>query len=417
MKPEDLYRIVFDYGTPSFVFDEIEVRERAKAIKSLLNDGNTGREINLCFSIKANPFLIPALVDVVDCFEVCSPGELEICKSLKVPGEMIIYSGVNKGFEDVCEAIKYGAKILTAESVGQYSEIRSAVRVLKCNVNVILRLNSKSQFGMSLEDIESIFDDRIENAESEVTKRITITGLHYFAGTQRTKLKRQREELAELKEVFNRLEEKYSLDLPWFEYGPGFAFPYFEGEDDSDTLLPAKELAGDIQALASDRDVTVEMGRFLASSCGYYITSIVDMKTADDHNWIIVDGGINHVNYLGSMMGLKIPKIEYIREERPEDYYADPGECEKMSGNYTICGSLCTTADVLVRDLYLEDPACGETLVFSNIGAYSVTEGIYLFLGRDMPKIIMYNGHARLARDTVNTWKLNMDNIGTPEDK
>ena len=62
------------------------------------------------------------------------------------------------------------------------------------------------------------------------------------------------------------------------------------------------------------------------------------------------------------------------------------------------CRALITTLDDL--------------LVFSDIGAYSVTEGIYLFLGRDMPKIIMYNnGQTRLVRNTVNTWKINM-----PED-
>lgn len=30
-------------------------------------------------------------------------------------------------------------------------------------------------------------------------------------------------------------------------------------------------------------------------------------------------------------------------------------------------------------------------IIFYNIGAYSVTEGIYLFLSRKMPKIIAYS--------------------------
>ncbi len=384
-------KIASEYGTPSFVFDEDEVTSRVEEIRRILN-------VNICYSIKANPFLIGALIPVVDSFEVCSPGELEICKKTKVPPEMIIYSGVHKEPEDTTEAIMYGAAILTAESPRQYEIICEAAKRCNRDVNVILRLNSRSQFGMSIDDIEAILKSREEN------KNVSITGLHYFAGTQRTKLKRQREELEMLKDLTARLEKEYGADLSWLEYGPGFAYPYFEGEDDHDTLSPARELAADIQNVAKDRNVTVEMGRFIASSCGYYLTRICDMKKADDHNWCIIDGGINHVNYLGSMMGLKIPGIEHIPETNK-----DENDHEKECESITLCGSLCTTADVLVRDLKLMSPEVGDLLVFSNIGAYSVTEGIYLFLGRDMPKIIMYNkGQTRLVRDTVNTWKINM---------
>ena len=49
--------------------------------------------------------------------EVCSPGELKICKAYGIPGSRIIYSGVNKEIEDVTEAIEYGVDIATAESI------------------------------------------------------------------------------------------------------------------------------------------------------------------------------------------------------------------------------------------------------------------------------------------------------------
>lgn len=47
--------------------------------------------------------------------------------------------------------------------------------------------------------------------------------------------------------------------------------------------------------------------------------------------------------------------------------------------------------------------------MFHNIGAYSVTEGIYLFLSRRMPKIWLYSEAegACLQRDGLETWKVN----------
>lgn len=57
-----------------------------------------------------------------------------------------------------------------------------------------------------------------------------------------------------------------------------------------------------------------------------------------------------------------------------------------------------------VYDRIFEGLAVGDELAFCNCGAYSVTEGIYLFLSRDMPRIyLVEGGKTRLVRDTVRT--------------
>ena len=391
-----LFKISQDFGTECFVFDADEVRKRAKEIKALLNEGLAKeRAINLCFSIKANPFLIPVLMDSVDYFEVCSPGELSICMAERVAPDKIIYSGVHKDEWDVEEAVKYGAKIITAESILHYEIIKKVCGRLKKSANVILRLSAGSQFGMSKEDIEYILEDAVKEGKSYVN----LEGVHYFAGTQREKLKHQRRELEMLKEFMLELRNKYKMPLKWLEYGPGLPFNYFEGEIREDTLMPLKELLGDIKACTDENDITIEMGRFLASSCGYYLTRIYDIKRSFDNNWCILGGGINHVNYLGQMMGLKVPVIKFLSEDG-----ADAAE----EFSYTLCGSLCTTSDVLVREIKHKELKVGDILCFTNIGAYSVTEGINLFLSRTMPKIIIFNsGKAEPVRDRIESWKLN----------
>ncbi len=382
------------YGTPLFVFDAFEVRNRAEEIKQIMNRELSERKIGLVYSIKANPFLIPVLLPVVDHFEVCSPGELSICIHEKVPGEKIIYSGVHKEKEDITEAVRYGASILTAESYRHYQLIRKAASKQDSPVRMILRLCAKSQFGMSIRDIERILKENQGNRQPE------IIGLHYFVGTQRLKTKRQIEELEMLAEELQRLRRSYDLPLPFLEYGPGLGFPYFEGDDFSDTLRPLKEISESLAKTAAQCTLSVEMGRFLASSCGYYLTRVSDVKSSFDKNWCILDGGIHHVNYLGQIMGMKVPVIRELSEKRREG--------EKVS--VTLCGSLCTTNDILVREYMTKSPDIGDLLAFCNIGAYSVTEGMSLFLSRDMPKIVTDdNGRDSLIRDTVSSWKLNTE--------
>lgn len=383
-------RIIEEFPTPVFVFDEDELAGRVAKIRDILGD------ISFCYSIKANPFLIPTLIPHVDYFEVCSPGELAICEKLCVPPEKIIYSGVHKDAEDVKEAVTYGVAILTAESLRHYDLIREASERAAKVCSVLLRLNSKSQFGMSPEDIESILKDPSPAAE--------IVGLHYFAGTGRKKISKHKEELEMLNDMINLLRDRYDAKLPMLEYGPGLPFPYFTDEDFSDTLKPLKDLKSYLESISDNCTLSVEMGRFLASSCGYYLTSICDLKRASGIDWCIVDGGINHVNYLGQMMGMKTPVIKHYSGNKLID--------DTKGSDLCICGSLCSTNDVLVRALPLCDPKVGDVLVFENIGAYSVTEAMGLFLSRTLPCIVMQkDGIPRLVRDRKESWMINIQDI------
>ena len=97
-------------NTPAFVFDTAALKKRVAQIKEIV-----GETVSLCYSMKANPFFVPAMITCVDKLEVCSPGELTICKKLGVDASRIIYSGVNKEIPDIKEAYEYGVGTFTAE--------------------------------------------------------------------------------------------------------------------------------------------------------------------------------------------------------------------------------------------------------------------------------------------------------------
>ena len=144
--------------------------------------------------------------------------------------------------------------------------------------------------------------------------------------------------------------------------------------------------------------VTLEMGRFLAAECGTYLTSVADQKRNEGENYLILDGGIHHVNYYGQMMAMKRPEMEFLPRK-------EGGSPETM---WNLCGSLCTVSDVLVKEVPLPGPEIGDRIAFRKIGAYSVTEGIYLFLSRDLPKVLFFSEKEGpvLARDSLptNVW-------------
>lgn len=388
MDKTQLLAVAQQYGTPSFIFDTVMLENRMREIKAIV-----GENVHLCYSIKANPFLLPAMAKLTEKLEVCSPGEMEICMDTKVAPQTVLVSGVNKTLSDILEAVDYGVRDFTAESPLHVKLLEEAASLRSVTLSVLLRLTAGTQFGMDESDLRAAVENRA------ATPHLDLVGIHYFAGTQRKKLAEQRKEIDAICALCDTLKADYGFEVQKLEYGPGLYYPYFAHEDDSDTLAPVRELAPDLKALSERFHLTVEMGRFFVSECGYYLTAVADAKTNKGSRYAILDGGMHHVNYLGSNMGMRVPHILHF--PGPDHI---PGENEDVM----LCGSLCTTADVLVRKANLPPLAVGDLLAFTRIGAYSVTEGPALFLSRNMPRILLHTAEGDvLVRDTLHTSKLN----------
>lgn len=381
--------------TPYYVFDTDEFAKRAAMIRAAL-DCKGGRRIPLCFSIKANPFLLHRLPEGLDHVEVCSPGELEICIALGVKPESIIYSGVMKEKCDIERAVSYGAGILTCESI-RHAALISEV-MLECiqegaheaefaetKAHVILRLTSGNQFGMSLDDIEYII------SHPDEFNGIAVMGIHYYSGTQKS-LRKINKDLEKIKSALTMLKDKYSFEPQLVEYGPGLCVEYFEDDWQEKEKQALDEAAWVLREFAEEYPLGIEMGRFLAASCGKYYTQVKDLKSTGDANYAILDGGIHHLNYFGQRMAMQVPPIKVYAGEVSENEEKTGVELTQLPDtDYTLCGSLCTVADVLVREVKLKKLELGDVLEFGHCGAYSVTEAPALFLSRQLPAIYAYS--------------------------
>ena len=87
-------------------------------------------------------------------------------------------------------------------------------------------------------------------------------------------------------------------------------------------------------------------------------------------------------------MAMRVPQMELLRKT--------PCENEDVT-TMTVCGSLCTMADVLVRKWEGSIPNENDCFLFYNAGAYSVTEAPALFLSRTLPQIYFYSTEEGLS--------------------
>lgn len=402
----ELKEIAIKCGTPSYIFDTDELCARIDAMQQILGCG-----VTVCYAMKANPFLISVLDKKLDKFEVCSPGEFAICEKEGINREKIVLSGVNKEKKDILYTMKTGAVgIYTVESLNQLELINSCAVECGIKVKVLIRVTSGNQFGINERQVYEIADRKDE------LKGIIIEGIQCYSGTQKKKLSQIEAEVVWLQAIAHTCETEHGVELKEIEYGPGLSVDYFVTDKcdamnaDFDEL---KEFAVMIKEMSEKFNVTLEMGRYIAATCGILISRIADMKMNDTTRYAIIDSGINHINYYGQAMAMKKPRCEFIPMEYTEGF-ADgvDHEVEVYSQGvqpYNICGSLCTVGDVIVKNLELKDAKIGDMIAFYNIGAYSVTEGIYLFLSRRMPAIVMYSKKTgyRIVRNPVDTFLIN----------
>lgn len=386
MNEEKFNQAIRQYKTPFYIFDTDILDRQIKKIRNAL-----GEDVEICYAMKANSFIIKELEATVDSFEVCSPGEFHICERAGLSMDKIVMSGVYKKAEDMEYALgQYGNRILyTIESQAHWQLLEEYASAHRLPIRVLLRLTSGNQFGMD----EALIRQIIEKGPYDF---IDIEGIQFFSGTQKKVPSKLDKELAMLDKFCLDLKEQYDFTVKKLEYGPGLPVYYFQEEQDEESTI-LSSLAESVKKLTFGGKVALELGRFIAASCGSYVTSIVDMKINSSQPFCIVDGGMHHLNYYGQMLAMKKPPLLHWNKREGE------------TKEWTVCGSLCTLNDVLVKQYPFTGLSLGDKLIFEKTGAYSVTEGISLFLSRELPQVLLYSekDNFRVARKNYPTDILN----------
>ncbi len=390
----DYNKIISKFDTPTYIYDIEELNNRLDYLKSKFN-----KDYNFVYAVKANTFIAKEVDKKVDRFEICSKGEFDICHNLGLNHNKMVISGVNKDNNFIESIISNYDDILkyTIESYNQYKLLDNLSIKYDRVIHVLIRLTSGNQFGVSVDDLKRI----IEENKNEL---LVIDGIEYFSGTQKHSLKRIEKEIDMLNELVEDIENNMSFEIHEIEYGPGLPVFYYQDDvfDEDSFLNDINDIIGKI----TNKVISLEIGRSIAASCGSYVTKVVDIKNNKNGNFVIVDGGINHLVYYGQTMAMKIPFFEILPKK------------EKEKEVYNLCGSLCTINDFLVKNIEVPKLDIGDIFVFKRVGAYSSTEGISLFLSRDLPKIVVHTEKDDiLVRENIKTSYLNFPNYEMEDKK
>lgn len=369
--PERVRQIGCAAGQPAYVYDLPTFRRTLAAVERI-----PWANKRIFFATMANDH--PALLDAVrergHGLFVNSLRHLQLALQLGVAPERIVYAASNMSDDDM-RACCAGEVNVVLDSLG---EIARFGRLARRGTAIGVRVNVGSALdGVLKHDPAYRFGVLPDELPAAVTRAaaagIRVTGVHSYFGTDLMEPSTLIAGLERLTRVAEALP-----DLEYVDGGGGFGvsdeFGSAAFDLDAYGVGAALAMAALEQRLGRKVALYVEPGRYLAATCGWFFTKVVNLKPRADRLF----AGTN-----ASVAQFPRPLLYPEKARHPWQIVGREIAAPHQHPVW-ICGNSTYSRDFLARAAVAPAPEVGETLVFYNAGAYCrsmLTE----FLGKERP--------------------------------
>ncbi|MFI5366165.1 MAG: diaminopimelate decarboxylase [Candidatus Binatia bacterium] len=346
-------------GTPCYVYSLATLRRHYR----VFDEAFAGTPHLVCFSVKANSNLavLRTFARAGSGFDIVSGGELFRALKAGADSGKIVFSGVGKTHEEIRDALRAGILMFNVESPGELDVINSVAGELGTKARVAIRVNpdvdpkthpyistglKKSKFGIHIQ--RSIEDYR----RAAGLPHVEVIGVDCHIGSQLTSVPPFVDALQRIRNLVERLHQE-RLSIRYIDMGGGLGITY------NDELPPApKEYAAALmQGLRGlDATLVLEPGRVIVGNAGILLTRVLYLKSTDEKNFVVVDGGMNDLirpALYGSFQG-----IQPVRSRDGKRFTAD------------VVGPVCESGDFFAKDRELPHVEPGDLLAVMSAGAY-----------------------------------------------
>ncbi|MFG2196829.1 diaminopimelate decarboxylase [Streptomyces sp. NPDC048639] len=383
------------FGTPVYILDEDEVRDRCRAYRAAFPDAD------VVYAAKA--FLCRAVAHWVMeeglGLDVCSAGELALAVTTGFPPERIVMHGNAKSPEDLLTAVRVGVGRIVVDSTSEIARLAAIVppgtrqqimvRVvpgIAAGGHTKVRTGTDDQkFGLS------IADGSAQHAIAKILGQphLELVGLHCHIGSQIATVKPYVATVRRMVGLMARIRDQHGLALPQLDIGGGHAIAYRPGEDSLDLAALAERVLAELEdgcarARLPVPRLTIEPGRAVIGTAGVAVYRVLAVKRTGERIFVAVDGGMSD-NPRPALYGVRYaPRLI--------------GRCSASESRpVTVVGRHCEAGDVLADGVPLPgDVRPGDLLAIPAAGAYhlSMASG-YNLVGRP-PVIAAVRGNARV---------------------
>jgi len=402
-----------EFGTPAFIMDEADFRDRASAWNAALNNAFESNAGTVYYAAKAFICVEVArwIKDLGIGIDVCTGGELAVALKGGIDPAKIEVHGNNKSVAEIEKAVSVGVGTIVIDSLYEIERVSAAAAKHGVVQKVLLRLtpgieaHTHESIATAHEDVKfgfSIASGAAWNAITQVRRHasLELRGFHAHIGSQIFENDSFEISAQRLIELLAKYRDEYSAELPELDLGGGYGIAYLPGENPLDPASTMKDLASVVSTQCAAHKlaiphISIEPGRAIVGPTMFTLYEVgtvkdVTLENGANRRYVSVDGGMSD-------------------NLRPALYDAQyfaalanrTSSAPKVSSR--IVGKHCETGDIVIREIDLEnDIVPGDLLATPATGAYGRSMATnYNHVPRP-PVIAVKDGKARviLRRET-----------------
>lgn len=386
----DTVELAREFGTPSYVVAEDDLRARARAFVAAGADAGW-QDFQVVFASKAFPCtaVLSLLAQEGLWCDVASGGELHLALNAGFPSERILMHGNAKSIAELEAAVAAKVALIVIDNFDEIDRLQSVLTrpahvpvgrsvhvptgpsahapmasqngedgstpvqpvLLRATPDVrgdthekISTGQADSKFGFSMADLPRAIE------RVRAVGALRLEGIHAHIGSQLLELDPFAREVAALARIGG---------FSTYDLGGGLGVAYSERQHPPEieqwvgALIAAAREAGISEATR----LLVEPGRALTANAGVTLYTVESVKR-NVSTWVAVDGGMSD-NMRPMLYGS-------LYEAHLADRVSDPATATRC----VLAGKHCESGDVIVRDVALDDPKPGDVILTPATGAY-----------------------------------------------
>ena len=368
----DVRDLAAEFGTPVFVTDEQDVRERCREYMDAF-----GADAQVYYASKA--FCSRAVLRWVTeeglGVDVCTGGELETALSAGVDPAMITLHGNNKLPAELARAVAVGIGHVVVDSYEEIARLAYYAEQAGARPRVLVRVTTgveahTHEFMATAHDDQKFGFSLASGAADEAVRRVLalpqleFAGLHSHIGSQIFDTAGFEVAAHRVVELAARIQAEHGVAVSELDLGGGFGIAYTPEDDPPEV----KSLAAGLRAIVTAQcaafglpapRLTIEPGRGIVGPSTVTLYEVGTIKDVDGiRTYVSVDGGMSD-NIRTALYDAAYTCVLASR------FSAAPAMLSRVVGRH------CESGDIVVRHCYLpSDLAPGDLLAVAATGAY-----------------------------------------------
>lgn len=287
------------HGTPLFVYSKNSMLSALAAYQR----GFSGRNIQICYAMKANPALgvIQVFAEAGCGFDIVSGGDMERVLAADGQADKIIFSGVGKTRAEMRRALEAGIGCFNVESEAELEVLSDVAVSLGMRAPVSIRVNPNvdpkthpyistglkdSKFGVAHERVVPTYQRAAKLAG------IRVVGIDCHIGSQITQEGPYLDAVDRMLDLVEAIEAA-GIPIHHIDFGGGLGINYNNDTPPSADLLWEKLLTKLDARGFGQRQLMIEPGRSLVGNAGVCVTEVLYLKPGEQKNFCIIDAAMN----------------------------------------------------------------------------------------------------------------------------